>query len=396
MSDRVKLDWKVPTSEWQKFRKCVEDEFGMLDGYLGREAELAIKQYADQDGYAGVEQRVDRLVRAAGRTPEGASQEKKSDLDKADRTRVTVRVDPDLKQQFKRVVSDGDDTLGVAFARAIRTHRDGGRAARLERKLDRVIDDAEALLSNLNEAESDNGLGKVDRNTITICNRLVKNSGDQFTDYELVGEIHDVAARGSKASEPTVERYRDLVIERLEYVPHPLAPKRIWMPEETATELMPDGAPRECLMPVDFLDEDDLATRIQLALGRRAAERENGKARLGVEGILEQILDEVPSKADVLQLMEQAALADGFELNRNGDVATLAADLNVTAKYDDDLLKEIINYRDSESEEIIDEPTETTVADYTNGPKTPSSVDAQLDNITRSATDGGGPPRDKR
>jgi hypothetical protein len=50
-----------------------QSKFGTVAGYLGREAELAMKQYIDADGYARVEALVDRLVSAAGRSPDNAT-----------------------------------------------------------------------------------------------------------------------------------------------------------------------------------------------------------------------------------------------------------------------------------------------------------------------------------
>jgi hypothetical protein len=66
MRDTVRLDWRVPTDEWTRFREYVQDQNGSLDGYLGREAEAAMREYADLDGYDGVEDRISQLYEAAG------------------------------------------------------------------------------------------------------------------------------------------------------------------------------------------------------------------------------------------------------------------------------------------------------------------------------------------
>lgn len=47
MRDRTLLDWRVPEAEWERFVEHVENEFGSIEGYLGREAEAAMREYAD-------------------------------------------------------------------------------------------------------------------------------------------------------------------------------------------------------------------------------------------------------------------------------------------------------------------------------------------------------------
>ncbi|MFB9804109.1 hypothetical protein ACFFQF_00805 [Haladaptatus pallidirubidus] len=112
MIDRKPLDWRVPAAEWEKFRQHVESEFGRVEGYLGREAELAMREYADADRFEPVEKQVDRLVQAAGRTPsELGFKEKTSDLDASETSRVQVRVDPQIKDEFKRAAEDGENAL---------------------------------------------------------------------------------------------------------------------------------------------------------------------------------------------------------------------------------------------------------------------------------------------
>ncbi|SNZ18290.1 hypothetical protein SAMN06269185_3322 [Natronoarchaeum philippinense] len=393
MRETVMLDWRVPEREWQTFRDHVESEFGSIDGYLGREAERAMRAYADADGYDAVEQKIDRLVEAAGRRPGAASKEKNSSLADQPRTRVTARVDEAVKDEFRAVAAEDDDPFGVVFARAIREHREGGRADRLERKLDRVIDDAEAMLSELDESDSEGGLGKVDRNVITICQRLNR----QFTDDELNSEIHDVAGRGQRASEPTLERYRELVIERLGVEPHPNA-SHVWLPEDEAAGLVPDGTPEECRKPVDHLDRDARARRIKLALGRRAANRSTGKVTARRPSIQEDILEDVPAKSTVLDLMEEVALADGFSIDRSRDKAALRVDLRAVGDADPDLFETIIDYRDAETDSLLGDTTETTVSDYTASTEStvsPDTASDRMDQLTESMTDGGGPSREQ-
>ena len=140
MRDTSKLDWMVPVDEWDQFRRHVESQFGVAEGYLGREAELAMEQYIDADGYARVETLVDRLVSAAGRSPDHASEKIKSDLASQEPTRIGIRVGTILKEEFCAYVDEHTDyNYGVALARALNVYRDGGRSRRVEDKLDRVV-----------------------------------------------------------------------------------------------------------------------------------------------------------------------------------------------------------------------------------------------------------------
>ena len=375
---------------WERFREHVRAEFGCLDGYLGREAEAAMKAYADADGYAGVEERVDQLIRAAGRTPGEASKEKTSDLSNEETTRVTARVDELVKDEFRSVAKKGDDTFGVTFARALRTYLEGGRAARFERKLDRVLDDATAVLEEMNSDQGGEGdLSAVERRTITICNRLP----EQFTDEEFTQEIVDVAG----SSKPTIEKYRERVVDRLNVEPHPNAPRTVWISEEYAADLAPEGTPRVCRQPVELLDREERIQRIQLAVGRRAAKRNHSRIRVSSSNVREDVLEHEVSKSSVLDLMETAALTEGFRLDRNGTTVSLAVDLKTVRNADPDLFETVIEYRDGDAGDLLSDTTETTVGDYTDGGAgvSPKSVSDRMNTLSEATTDGGGPPSER-
>lgn len=388
MRDPVVIDWRVPSHVWERFRKHVEDEFGSLDGYLGREAESAMREYADMDGGADFEEKFDQLIQASGRTPGDYSKEKTSDLsDAEDTTRVTARVDERVKDEFRAVAKKGDDTFGVAFARAIQTHLDGGRYGRLERKLDRILDDATSVLEEMNPDEGADGLSAVERRTITICNRLP----DQFTDDELVQEIADVAG----SSDPTIEKYRRRVVDRLDSEPHPHASKTIWVPEQRAAELADDGTPRVCRQPVELLDREERVRRIQLVAGRRAAKQSSGCVRIDTTAVREDVLDGDVSKSSVLDLMDEAALDPGFDVNKTADSASLHVTLETVGDATPPLFESIIAYRDGDSDALIDGPTESTMGDFgeTDAGVAPDPVSGQLDTLTEAVTDGGSPNR---
>jgi hypothetical protein len=402
--DRDPLDWSVSSSEWERFCEYVHSEFGRLDGYLGREVERAMREYADQDDYADLEDRVNQLVEAAGRSPERGWKQKTSSLDADDTTRVQVRVEPEIIDAFREVVDAGDDTYGVALAKAIRVYRDGGRAARLERKLDRVLDDATAVLEEINPDESTDGLTAKQRKVITICTRL----DDQFTDDELIAEIDDVAGHADRASDPTREKYRELVTDRLDVERHPNAP-HVWILADEVEEIVPSDVPVECKRPASSLDREELVARIRYAAGRRAAETPSGSVRIGSTTILEDVLDEAVARKTALNLIEEAAFVPGFEADRSPDRVSLDVDLSAlrdagsAGDADSELFNAILRYRDSGAGPLITGPTETKVSDFRRNPG-----DNKLDRgkwrvkpyeqtgASSTAADGGGPRRRDR
>jgi hypothetical protein len=392
MRDLVMLDWMTPERPWTVFCHTVESEHGSLEGYLGRKVTDAMDEFAEADGYERVEDLVDRLVQAAGRTPGEVPKEKNpasSDLSQLPTTRVTVRVDRDVKERFKAAAEESAyDSYGVALGRALQLYCEGGRAARLEGKLDRVVDDAESLLAELDSSADDDTLGKVDRNVIQICNRLT----EEFTDAELNSEIHDVAGNGPRVSDPTLEKYRDLVTERLGVERHPSA-ETVWVPSHKASQYAPDGLPDVCRRPVQNLDREQRTRRLRLALGCRAARQGNGYARTDSTEIGIDVFDDNLTKATVLSIMNEAALEDGYELDKSTTPTTLTVDL-VDGITDGYLAEDIVDYKESPASGLLSGSSETTVDDWSakTSPPTASAVDENLDRLT-SATDGGGPPR---
>ena len=235
MSDRVRLDLLVPAREYRCAKYDVLKRHGLLSdldgvsspadldglsndslgsllkGRLSRYVNEAIEEYLDEDRYSGLEEKVDRLIRAAGRSPD-PGREKNRDLD-PETTRAMVWVDETLLARFKASVDEENanrdsyserQSYGEALGVALSERYDGGRADRLEGKLDRVVDDAEKLLGELTD-DSDSGLSKKERVTTAIATRLP----DQFNEDELADAIN----AETSGSDYYHEEYTDRVIE---------------------------------------------------------------------------------------------------------------------------------------------------------------------------------------
>lgn len=400
MRDRPRLDWSVPSEVWQQFRAYVQDEHGSLDGYLARETENAMREYADLDAYAAVEEQVKRLYDATGRSGSGELvKEKNLSNFSESRTRVAVRVDEQIAEEFRQFVDEhGTHPYGVELGIAVREYLDGGRAGRLERWLDEVVPEAEAALEDEHETGDETvSLTQKERKVIQIS----KNLGDQFTGAELNGEIHDIAGRGQKASRPTLEDYREQVLDRKDVVRHPFAADEIWIPSSELEEIVPDSVPEECAYPVEQLDTDERVWRIIYAVGRRAA-KQSGIASVQAERVREEILDEAVDIKKTLTYLEEAAFYDGVTLDRHQDHASLRIDLHEMREAAAGDVQAIVEYRDGNADPILGKITEPTVADYTDTSSVPktNSVEAALDRLdtnTPASADGGteDPPDDQ-
>lgn len=397
VSNRVRLQWRVPSSTWSLFREYVEDEYGRLDGYLGREVEVAMQEHIGRDGYETVEDMVDELVKAAGRSPDRVI--KRTKRGSEDTTNVTPRVAEQLKDDFRAHVdgSDMQNSYGEELAEALEFRMDGGRARRLEEKLDRVLDDATTILSDVRntetgEASDDEGLGYKERQTIAICHRLRELESTeelrQFKDETLEQAISDVAADNPIASDPTLNRYKPRVTERLEMEPHPNNPE-VWITRERAKDLTPEGTPEIVRKPVGFLDKLERVKRTRLVVGKQAAQLPSGETAVSTDHILGDVLENGPTRPTVLDDMNTAAKAPGFEVREIKGEKRLTVDLDEVASSRPDLYDEIIAYRDGESEDLI-EGGDSSIGDYTSAEQ---KADAQLAALGQAtaATDGGAP-----
>lgn len=372
---RVKLNWRVDSAEYDRFREWVDAEYGAQKGRLGQSVDAAMREWLDEDGYDRVEELVDRLVRAAGRRPSDATPKNKNIGEAGEggpgTTRVGARVSEDLKTRFAHHArTETEKAPGELLTDALRSYRGGGRAARLESKLDRVVDDAESVLAEVRaeapvnadadgDADADAGLSKREERIIAICERL---RGTQFTEDDLRREIDDIAARGERASEPTVQTYREAVLNRLEYEPHPENPE-LWLPAGEVRDLVGADIPAEIRRPVEQLDREERHRRIKLALGERAAAGRHPKARAGSGVIRAAVLDEVVSVSATTRLLEEVAFDRGFEVR--SEVGTqLQVDLEAVAEADPDLVEDVRAYRRSDADAMLSAATTTSLADY--------------------------------
>lgn len=389
MTGRSQLGWHVPSDEWSRFTDYVAEKHGQTKVYVGREVERAMREWVDADDYAPVEDYVDRLVQAAGRTPANLSQKKSATTSPptADDTRkVQCRVDAELKDDFAaHAKRDADERPGLVLSRALRERRHGGRQRRIQDKLERVTDDAESLLA---EVAGEGDLSHQEKKTIAICEQL----GNQFTREDLENAIEGVAG----GSDPTIRKYTDRVFDRLDYVEHPNAPDKVdlFIPEAEARELGADpDAPaidrfHNGGVGYEDLSRDDRIRGIRIAAARRATSN-TGRAAVDAATVEKDVFEGRPSPSYASKLVDLAADADGFNVDTRRGTKRLLVDLRDVT--DDAVLSAIDGVPGASNTTSDAEPRGSTSEDTDAGDA--ADVDDRMDQLMNAtvATDGGTP-----
>lgn len=233
-------------------------------------------------------------------------------------------MDGRLKDEFASYAKrhHSEESYGVVLARALRERRDGGRAGRVERKLERVQADAEAMLAEVAPGSED-GMSVRERRTVAICSRL----GEQFTREELETAIGAVAGD----SEPTLETYTDRVLDRLTYTTHPHNADLL-VPETTAREIAGEtDAPAPDAPAIERKAYRDLSREEKVhGLRVRLAERatgNGGRGQVDASTVREEVFDGRASEGHARQLMRLAGEAEGYTFGKRHGTERIRVDL---------------------------------------------------------------------
>lgn len=223
-----------------------------------------------------------------------------------------------------------DVNYGVALGYALREYRTGGRIGRLTKKLSRVVDDAEDLLSYVDD-ESGDTLPKQKRQTIAICHQL----GKQFSQSDLHEAIEDVT---SSDTDYIYETYTERVLKRLDYTKHPRQ-GTLFIPRENARQIAEDNdipGPDAPAIDRHNTDFNDLTTAekiegLQLELVRRVP---NGRKywQVDTRTVKRKIFDNRPSDSQARNLMRKAANDDGFSMGMSEGTNVLRVNLNSVSR----------------------------------------------------------------
>lgn len=342
MTTREQIGWHVPSDEWGSFTRFIDEKYGQSKRKVRREVENAMREWVDDDVYAEIESLVDRLVSAAGRTPEELSGSKSQGISvssDAQTKKVQCRIDAELKAEFKRMVKEQTDKRpGMVLARALRVRREGGRAERVQKKLERIVDDAENLLA---EVPREGKLSIVEQRTIAICDQL----GHKFEREELAEVIESVAG----GSNPTQRKYENRVFDRLDLCRHPCTPD-FYVHEDRAEEICqnadlpdPDAPAIDHLVDGEYeygdLSFDEKVLGVRIIVARRALSN-NNRACLWIPEIVA-ILDQQPGLSHTKKLINKAADTNGFSSDKKDGTRRLLVDFDRIT--DDEVLSAVDN-----------------------------------------------------
>jgi len=278
-------------------------------------------EYAEADEYAGVEDKIDRLLKASGEL--GLGDEKKNNSVEVDRDGETVqvgcRVSQRAKDAFRSHVAQTELRLGVAFAHAIQLRRDGGRPSRLEDKLERIVDEAESLLKvNDDTRDAGESMTKKQRQTIAVCRDVRQKLQDNGTPDpdEIPKKVVEESIKDLLCDETTsdpydyyVPTYMEQVKERLGYVTSPDRPGLL-----KKEELVGQTPPHERKEYADLSTEERIDA-VKIELGRQAI-RNGGRRQQDVQHFREQLFDGKPRESTVKNYMKQAGKYGGFSTTK--------------------------------------------------------------------------------
>lgn len=396
MTSRSKVDWRVPEKEWEAFKDFIHEKYGEIEGYVGREVESAMREWADMDRGSDNEKVLDRLIRAAGRRPADRTEKKPPSSDRfvdADTTRASCYVHSDVRAAFTSFVDDTDDRLGVALARALREYRQGGRDARIGEKLDRIADDAEDFLSEIADDGESESMSLRKKRTINICRRFADR-------YEIKrDELH--AAIADVAGETVIDAYEGRVLDRMGYAQHPVNEQLLLPIDDVRNaaenlDLPGPDAPAIDRKPYRDLSREEKVEGLRIELARKAYSR-GGGASVAVSKVHDGIFDGKGSRNHIQSLMNEAAECNGYSCK----TSSRSGKDYITANWDEiAVIPHISEQIQSEREDTTEtEDTDTTDGQQENldqEPEQDQSVESeaadqmdQLMNAQAARTDGG-------
>ncbi len=305
-----RIDWSVPKKPWDDFQDHLTRNRTSVGAYERPELERAMIEYADLDD--SPESIVDRLVRAAGRRPkdiEDSDPVTSDSLANKERVRVQKVVDADVANGFRAKVEQSDDTYGVELGRALQKYLEDDRQSRLNRKLDRIVDDAEGLLSTLADSDGD-GLSSVERTTVAIVTELP----DVFDGETLEEAICKHAGHSDNPAKQTIEEYRERVISHLG------DDVKRYDDEDGTTEYLPPKVWRQKIVGdvIDALGGDRSFNTAP------AFDRSDACRALNAAGI--EISEE--NREQVNEFVEQLIDRLGFEYDENADAFRAPEDIS--------------------------------------------------------------------
>lgn len=349
MSELVTVEWRVPVAEWRVFVDHVENKYGESGRYRAWEVDSAMREYIREDASDTLSCRIDELIERAGGTPDHAESEKKNiltdplklgenetdtdadpevgaDLLGGETRKVRVKVDSDLKAQFAELADRSDQTCGECLAFALRARRNGGRDARLVRRIDAALDALDEHTDDASESESDDepyaDLPHTARTTRQIVDHLDQPDGARVAREQIHKSIEAVTGSDTDYMR---EQYTDRVVDHLELIPHTKNPDLFVDPDwmEQAALSRPDiphpDAPAYDRLPPADLSREEITDAVKATVAR-ARVKEDGEGNIGfgrrgmrVEELSQEAFNGELPESTVRTAAARAGNSDGWE-----------------------------------------------------------------------------------
>lgn len=305
MSNRVHANARIAEDIFDLHAKHVQEKHAADSLYKGVEAELALREYLDQDHLASVEQKLRDRCRSLGCSP-AKIKRLVTDADNTTKKKAQWRIRSELKEDVKTYAKETNETYSDVFAVAIREYWTNSRANRLEALVDRLTDAIDPWTEQIG-SDGVNATVK-DRRTAEIAMEVGEQS--EFTRDELEDAIADVTS----PSDYNKREYTPLVAAYKGVEEHPKT-EELFIPHERAAELREhqddESGPDLLDQSVADLTSDERVRRVQARLYRDALSG-NGKTAMVFSEIAAEFNDEL-GKTTVYTLMDNAATLAGYE-----------------------------------------------------------------------------------
>ena len=217
--DRPQLQWSKPP-EWDRFEEAVVEKYGARSPYCGFVIDRAWREFDERHPAEDLAERLRvaaGLPREAGRTHTGGPLTR-ARTDERGEGRVWVRVGEDTKDGMAEFAHEKGVGTHEVLRAVVLWYLEGGRDGRLRRKLERAVPEAEAAFDRL---EGDDTTTPTEARTVRIARRLTERHENlEITETDLEAAVREEAGADAR----TVEKYTELVTDRLDVREHPNQP----------------------------------------------------------------------------------------------------------------------------------------------------------------------------
>lgn len=376
----VPVEWRILRGEWNAFLSYVEAEYGENDRHTAREVDIAMREWIESNETNDISEVIDDLIALVGDAFEDAEAPEKNfseildepgeseqpipkgELVGKDKTKVRVRIDPDLKARFKELADEGDLPVGTCFAQALRARRTGQKEARREARQSRhkhrltaVRDDLAALVED-DEEDPYADLSAVARRKEQMIDYLAIERGAERGVQVPRTVIHDaIDSVMDGCSDPTEAKYTERITDELGLVEHTQKPDMFVSRRDMELEALRDGdtphpdAPVCDLKDPSDLSEDERVEAVKVAVARARVEHAEGSfgfsdTPLTVEKLSDAAFGGAFAESTVRRSVKRASHSPGWECRETAALGGGKTRTKLSIVDDDELLTDDPGY----------------------------------------------------